>query len=240
VLLATERTFASPCYGMISEIEEFRLLCKHLGAWRRVIDSPPNDTGDKLVVSGESNRMIAGAINGAGVADLVDLGFLARQTIYADQPPDLSGVSIVNGDYDVAQIAAIVSRSAIVGDAVEHCARLYSGRPRTGLLLQHKALGAHRAVRLGEVARRACRRRNTDRGAPSRCCRSGGRSRDHHELLFVHRGRRGAGSRWRPTAEIDAVGRAVRSDVRQGVAAGTRQRTRIDFGSCRQRLAART
>jgi superfamily II DNA or RNA helicase len=68
---------------------------------------------------------------GPGVADLVDLGVLARQTIYADQPPDLSGVSIVNGDYDVAQIAAIVSRSAIVGDAVEHCARLCSGRPRT-------------------------------------------------------------------------------------------------------------
>jgi hypothetical protein len=31
-----------------------------------------------------------------------------------------SGVSIGNGNYDVAQIAAIMSRSAIVGDAVEH------------------------------------------------------------------------------------------------------------------------
>src|SRR5260370_33916697 len=45
---------------------------------------------------------------GPGVADFVDLGFFARQTTYAGQPPDLSGVSIVNGDYDVAQIAAIV------------------------------------------------------------------------------------------------------------------------------------
>jgi len=104
-----------------------------------VIESPLNDTGDKLAVSGEFNRIIAAAINvdprwffalgrrvmgedrrgvpgslrlgchsdtrktrrsrpcdafnemvvGPGVADLVDLGFLARQTTYAGQPPDL-------------------------------------------------------------------------------------------------------------------------------------------------------
>ena len=46
VLLAMERTFTGPCYGIVSE---------HV--------SPPNDTGDKLAVSVDFNRIIAAAIN---------------------------------------------------------------------------------------------------------------------------------------------------------------------------------
>lgn len=99
---------------------------------------------------------------GPGVADLIDLGLLGAPDRLCGRTARSFRCSIVNGDYDVAQIAAIMSRSAIVGDAVEHYATLCPGRPRTGLLRQHNALGARRsAVRRGGVARRACRRRNT-------------------------------------------------------------------------------
>jgi hypothetical protein len=34
-------------------LEESGYDCNHVGAWRRVTESPPNDTGDKYAVSGE-------------------------------------------------------------------------------------------------------------------------------------------------------------------------------------------
>lgn len=79
------------------------------------------------------------------------LGFLARHTAYAGRTPDLSGVSIVNGDYDVAQIAAIMCRSAIMGDAVEHYVRLCPGRPALVYCCnrKHSELLAQRFVEAG-------------------------------------------------------------------------------------------
>jgi hypothetical protein len=44
MLLATDRTFADPCYDTISESKASGCYCD-TGAWRRVIDSLPNDDG---------------------------------------------------------------------------------------------------------------------------------------------------------------------------------------------------
>jgi DNA repair protein RadD len=70
--------------------------------------------------------------SGPGVADLVYLGFLARQTT-------------------TPQIAAIMSRSAIVGDAVEHYARLCPGRPALAYCcnIKHTEPVAQRFVEAG-------------------------------------------------------------------------------------------
>jgi DNA repair protein RadD len=87
---------------------------------------------------------------GPGVADLVDLGLRGAPDRLYGRTARTFRFSIVNGDYDVAQIASIMSRSAIVGDAVELYAKLCPGRPALAYCRRHyKAYGPISSTAVG-------------------------------------------------------------------------------------------
>lgn len=65
-----------------------------------------------------------------GVRELIDDGFLSNYRVYA--PPsmiDLSGVKTKMGDFDKHELAKEVDRPKVVGDAVEHYAKICPGVP---------------------------------------------------------------------------------------------------------------
>ena len=62
--------------------------------------------------------------------ELLDSGFLVPARIFGEANPlDLSGVRTVRGDYDQQQVAEIVDKPTLIGDAVEHYTRVAKGRP---------------------------------------------------------------------------------------------------------------
>lgn len=58
---------------------------------------------------------------GPSILDLIDQGYLCPPVVYAPKSaPDLDGVRVSHGDYNIGQLAAAMDRGAITGDAVEH------------------------------------------------------------------------------------------------------------------------
>ncbi len=71
-------------------------------------------------------------VDGPSVLELIDQGYLARPVVYAppeNVAPDLRGVKIVGGDYVAGQLAEIMDRSPLTGDAVSHYQRLCDRAP---------------------------------------------------------------------------------------------------------------
>lgn len=69
-------------------------------------------------------------VEGPSVADLTEMGFLSPARVFAPADgPDLSGVRTKGGDYDPAALAGAMGGMRVVGDAVEHYARLTPGQP---------------------------------------------------------------------------------------------------------------
>lgn len=67
---------------------------------------------------------------GPTVEWLVSEGFLARPVYYAPGAmPDLSGVRKTAGDFNKADLAGVVDKPAITGDAVSHYLRIVAPRP---------------------------------------------------------------------------------------------------------------
>jgi DNA repair protein RadD len=108
--------------------------------WRKIIDrfpesrqlgvtaTPCRSDGSGLGI--ESGGLFDDLIVGPQVPDLIAMGHLVRPIIYAPKTGiDLDGVRIVRGDYDQAQVAAIVDVPKITGDAVDHYTRLAGGEP---------------------------------------------------------------------------------------------------------------
>ena len=63
-------------------------------------------------------------VRGPSVSELIAKGRLARPVVYAPaQRLDLSGVKRRGGDYSISQLAGVVDRSPITGDAVLHYQR---------------------------------------------------------------------------------------------------------------------
>ena len=61
---------------------------------------------------------------------LLDQGFLVPMRFFgAPQQLDLSGVRTVRGDYDQQQVAELVDKPKLIGDALEHWQRIAKGRP---------------------------------------------------------------------------------------------------------------
>ena len=56
----------------------------------------------------------------ATVSKLMDDGILVRPRIFAPPGPDLSGVQVARGDYDEAQLGAVMNDRRLVGDIVNH------------------------------------------------------------------------------------------------------------------------
>jgi len=61
-------------------------------------------------------------------AELIDEGLLAPIRIFAPPGVDLSGIGRRGGDFDQGQAGAVMSRPAVVGDALSHWQKLCAGR----------------------------------------------------------------------------------------------------------------
>jgi DNA repair protein RadD len=106
------------------------------GSWRKVIDANPQArilgvtaTPERLDGRGLSETFDA-LIRGPEVRDLVNEGFLSRPRYYA--PPMVASFDNVHkrgGDFAQNEIAAAMDKPAIIGDAVEHYARICAGQP---------------------------------------------------------------------------------------------------------------
>lgn len=66
-------------------------------------------------------------IEGPSVAELIARGFLSPFDYYAPNPPDLTGVHTVAGDFNRGEVAALMDKPKLVGDVVEHYLRLAPG-----------------------------------------------------------------------------------------------------------------
>src|SRR6266478_1693058 len=126
-----------------------------------------------------------------------------------------------------------MSRSAIVGDAVEHCVRLCPGRPALAYCcnIKHSELVARAAVRRG-----GWRAAHVDGEPPTEARRAAVAALGRGDLDAITNC-----YSFTEGVEVPVLGAVLLlRPTQQGVAAGARQRTRIDFGLCRQCLAART
>ena len=69
-------------------------------------------------------------VSGPSVADLIAAGHLADYDYYLPSPDfDMAGAGVQAGDFKAADALRIISKSKIVGDAVQHYQRHLGGRP---------------------------------------------------------------------------------------------------------------
>ncbi|WP_396275125.1 DEAD/DEAH box helicase family protein [Hyphomonas sp.] len=61
-------------------------------------------------------------------AELIDEQLLAPVRVFAPPPPDLSGLHTRAGDFDQGEASAVLSKPAVVGDALSHWNKLCVGR----------------------------------------------------------------------------------------------------------------
>jgi superfamily II DNA or RNA helicase len=110
------------------------------GTWKKIIDYFPNARvlgvtatpcrGDGTGLGTDAGGVFDDIVIGPQIQELIDAGYLVKPIIYAPrQRLDLSAVRTVRGDYDNKQVADIVDKPTITGDAVAHYRRLCSGTP---------------------------------------------------------------------------------------------------------------
>jgi superfamily II DNA or RNA helicase len=105
------------------------------GAWASVLAQYPNArvlgvTATPQRLDGKGlGQVFDDLIRGPEVADLLDQGFLARPVYYAPKTVDLTGVHMVAGDYNRAEVAERMDRPTITGDAVIHYRKYAEGQP---------------------------------------------------------------------------------------------------------------
>lgn len=67
-------------------------------------------------------------IAAATIPELIAAGYLVDLDVYAPSEPDLSGVSVVAGDYHEGQLEEAVNKPQLVGDIVDHWLKLGRGK----------------------------------------------------------------------------------------------------------------
>lgn len=110
------------------------------GGWRMVINSYPEAfvlgvTATPIRLDGQGLGVKAGGIFetmviGPSMKDLIGEGHLVKPVVYA--PPvnlDMSGIHSRGGDYVAAEIAELLDKPVITGDAVKHYKRICDGQP---------------------------------------------------------------------------------------------------------------
>ena len=105
-------------------------------SWKRVLDHYAASgaaivgmTATPFRLDGKGLGAVFGKIVVAASADdLVARELLVEPTIYAPEPPDLSGIRTVGGDYDAEQLEERLSQEGIVGKIVEHWTQLAAGK----------------------------------------------------------------------------------------------------------------
>lgn len=110
------------------------------GSWRKVVEAFPNARilgvtatpcrGDGTGLGQNAGGVFDDLVIGPQVPQLIDGGYLVKPVIYAPkQKLDLSDVRTVRGDYDTKQVADLVDKPTITGDAVQHYMRICPGAP---------------------------------------------------------------------------------------------------------------
>lgn len=115
------------------------------GSWKKIIDYYPNAKilgvtatpcrGDGRGLSEMFDKLILGP----QTPDLIDMGFLVEPKVYAPKNNiDLSKVHTRMGDYDKQEIADLMDKPTITGDAVKHYSRLCPGVPAVAFCVSIK------------------------------------------------------------------------------------------------------
>ncbi|CDI02485.1 putative DEAD/DEAH box helicase-like [Candidatus Competibacter denitrificans Run_A_D11] len=71
-------------------------------------------------------------VEGPSVLELIEAGYLARPVVYAPpagQEVDLRSVKVTAGDYNLGQLASVMDKALLTGDAVAHYRRHCDGAP---------------------------------------------------------------------------------------------------------------
>lgn len=118
--------------------------CHHAvaGTWRRVLEAFPgamclgvSATPGRLDGRGlgrEAGGVFDAMVTGPSIAELIDGGYLARPRVFASRTSidaELRQLRSIGGDWEQEGLARVMSQRAVIGDAVEHYARLCPGTP---------------------------------------------------------------------------------------------------------------
>jgi len=105
------------------------------GAWASVLAQYPNArvlgvTATPQRLDGKGlGQVFDDLIRGPEVTKLIDQGYLCKPVYYAPKTVDLTGVHMVAGDYNRAEVAERMDRPTITGDAVIHYRKYAEGQP---------------------------------------------------------------------------------------------------------------
>lgn len=110
--------------------------CHHLGAgqWQAVFDAFPDAkiiglTATPWRLDGVGlGRWFGRMINGPTVKQLIEAGALSKYRLFAPHVPDLSSVGTQAGDLKRDELAEVMDKPSIVGDAVKHYQKLCPGK----------------------------------------------------------------------------------------------------------------
>jgi DNA repair protein RadD len=108
--------------------------------WARVLEANPQAKilgvtatpcrTDQSGLGSASGGFFDSLIVGPQIYDLIRDGYLSRPVVYAPgKAIDLSGIRSRAGDYATDELAALMDKPTITGDAVKHYARLCPGQP---------------------------------------------------------------------------------------------------------------
>ena len=105
------------------------------GSWQKILAMFPEAwvvglTATPVRLNGQGlGSVFEVLVRGAEAQELIEQGFLSSYQYYA--PPmqaDLSGLKIRAGDYQSEQVAALMDKPQIIGDAIEHYLKLAKGK----------------------------------------------------------------------------------------------------------------
>ena len=106
------------------------------GSWNKIINFFPNAkilgvTATPCRSDGTGlGNIFDKLIVGPQIAELIQRGFLVKPIVYAPASRvDLKSIKITRGDYDKDQIAQLIDKPRITGDAVSHYMRIADGMP---------------------------------------------------------------------------------------------------------------
>ncbi len=126
-LVVIDEAHLSAAASYIKVIDAIRATSPHaiiIG----VTGSPYRLDGKGLGV--EAGGLYDDLVVGVTLRDLIDDGFLVQPKVYASRETlDLSGVRTVGGDYNSKDLASVVDRPTLVGNAVEHYQKVCPGVP---------------------------------------------------------------------------------------------------------------
>jgi superfamily II DNA or RNA helicase len=89
-------------------------------------------------------------IEGPPISELVGLGYLVPSIVYAPSQPDLKGIRVDKGDYNLSQLGERMSDGKLVGDIIGHWLKLANRRPTVAF-----ASGVRHSIFLRDEFRRA-------------------------------------------------------------------------------------